>query len=336
MQMECQILVVVLVVMLTTATSSSNADSCTASLAAVVIRGGDECPVLRVGETLDEIRRNVSALLQEVVRCNYLVNSCAKLAEQTPNSPSGSYWILNSTDSPVQVFCEMDKVLPANLTVTKGWMRVANLNMTDPNQQCPDNLELSYTNPIRLCGRRRTDRGCDSVIFPTYGVQYQQVCGRVRGYQFGSPDAFHDHGNCQGPCNINRSYVDGVSITHGHSPRKHVWTYAAGNYENRADLFTCPCTGGGASPPNFVGSDYYCESGLNAPPQRNALYSNDPLWDGQGCNGLERTCCSPPNLPWFCKELLEPTTDDLELRLCGDYVRTNEDTPIELVELYIQ
>ena len=131
--MECQILVVVLAVMLTAATSSSNADSCTASLAAVVIRGGDECPVLRVHETMDETRRNVSALLQEVVRCNYLVNSCAKLAEQTANSPSGSYWILNSTDSPVQVFCEMDKVLPANLTVTKGWMRVANLNMTDPN-----------------------------------------------------------------------------------------------------------------------------------------------------------------------------------------------------------
>ena len=65
--------------------------------------------------------------------------------------------------------------LPATLTVNKGWMRVANLNMTDPNQQCPDNLELSYTNPKRLCGRRRTDRGCDSVIFPTYGVQYQQV-----------------------------------------------------------------------------------------------------------------------------------------------------------------
>ena len=182
MQMECQILVVVLAVMLTAATNSSNADSCTAFLAAVVIRGGDECSVLRGGETMDEISQKVSVYYRKwyTVSCNYLVNSCAKLAEQTANSPSGSYWILNSTDSPVQVFCEMDKVLPANLTVTKGWMRVANLNMTDPNQQCPDNLELSHTNPIRLCGRRRTDRGCDSVIFPTYGVQYQQVCGRVR------------------------------------------------------------------------------------------------------------------------------------------------------------
>ena len=52
-------------------------------------------------------------------------------------------------------------------------------------------------------------------------------------------------------------------------------------------LANCLCISGGASPPNFVGSDYYCESGLNAPPWRNALYSDDPLWDGQGCNGLE-------------------------------------------------
>ena len=52
-------------------------------------------------------------------------------------------------------------------------------------------------------------------------------------------------------------------------------------------LANCLCISGGASPPNFVGSDYCCESGLSATPWRNALYSNDPLWDGQGCNGLE-------------------------------------------------
>ena len=103
-------------------------------------------------------------------------------------------------------------------------MRVANLNMADPNQQCPENLRLSYTNPIRLCGRR-TDSQCDSVKFTTYGVQYQQVCGRVRGYQFASPDAFNcnDYRSC--PTNIDVPYVDGVSITHGENLREHIWTY---------------------------------------------------------------------------------------------------------------
>ena len=106
-------------------------------------------------------------------------------------------------------------------------MRVANLNMTDTNQQCPENLRLSYTDPIRLCGSR-TDSSCDSVTFTTYGIQYQQVCGRVRGYQFGTPDAFNTP-HCPG-IKIDKPYVDGVSITHG-SPRMHIWTYAAGLIE---------------------------------------------------------------------------------------------------------
>ena len=203
-------------------------------------------------------------------------------------------------------------------------MRVANLNMTDPNQQCPENLRLSYTNPIRLCGRR-TDRGCDSVTFTTYGVRYRQVCGRVRGYQFASPDGFCQN-NCPAPCTIDQPYVDGVSITHGASPREHIWTYAA----------NCLCTGGGALFPIFVGSDYYCESGLNTDPWDHVLYSNDTLWDGQDCRRSERTWCDPPNLPWFCKKLPEPTTDDLEVRVCADQPRRDEDVPINLVQLYIQ
>ena len=117
----------------------------------------------------------------------------------------------------------------------------------------------------------------------------------------------------------------------------HIWTYAAGLFENTTGSSTCPCTGSGTSPPAFVGSDYYCESGLSGPPwDPPVLYSNDSLWDGQDCSGLERTCCNPPNLPWFCKNLPEPTTDDLEFRLCGDQPLADEDVPIELIQLYIQ
>ena len=214
-------------------------------------------------------------------------------------------------------------------------MRVANLNMTDPDQQCPENLRLSYTSPIRVCGRR-TNGGCDSVILTTYGVQYQQVCGRVRGYQFGSPDGFNVP--CRATCTIDDSYVDGVSITHG-SPRMHIWTYAAGYTEESPShglTSTCPCTGHGRSPPNFVGSDYYCESGLDHPRVPFTFYPNDVLWDGQGCDGLERTCCDLSNFPWFCKELPQSTTDELEVRICGNSRLSDEDIPINLVQLYIQ
>ena len=331
--------------MLSAATGGSTADSCTASLPPIVIIiGGDGCSASGGGKFVDGIRQSVLDLLQGGKRCKllgrtpeYPANSCAELAEQEPDIPSGNYWILNSTQSPVQVFCEMGDVFPSSLNVTRGWVRVANLNMTDPNQQCPEKLQLSYTNqPIRLCGKK-TDSRCDSVTFTSYGVQYQKVCGRVRGYQFISPDGFERWTHCPAPCTIDKPYVDGVSITHGTSPRKHIWTYAAGLFENTTGISTCPCTGSGTSPPAFVGSDYYCESALSGPPwDPPVLYSNDTLWDGQDCNGRERTCCDPPNLPWFCKKLPEPTTDELELRLCGDESRTNEDIPIDLVELYIQ
>ena len=343
--MRGQFFVAVFVILLSTAADYSAANSCTASFP-VVQRRENECPALGDSDLVNEINQNISALLQEIVHCmllgrtpEYPANSCAELAEREPDISSGNYWILNSTQSPVQVFCEMGDVFPASLNVTGGWVRVANLNMTDPEQQCPENLSLSYTNPIRLCGRG-TDRGCDSVTFTTYGVQYRKVCGRVRGYQFGSPDAFYTFGSCPAPCTIDNIYVDGISITHGASPRKHIWTYAAGIAEIPEDQqlqsSTCPCTGSGESPPAYVGSDYYCESGLDSTPWGRILYSNDPLWDRQDCDGLEGTCCDPPNLPWFCKELPQPTTDDIEFRLCGNNDRSNEDTPIDLVQLYIQ
>ena len=150
----------------------------------------------------------------------------------------------------------------------------------------------------------------------------------MRGYQFGSPDAFecNDFRSC--PTNINIPYVDGVSISHGVSLRKHIWTYAGG--------YHCPCAGHGASPPAFVGSDYYCELRVNIGSWQSVLYPDDPLWDGEGCDGLEGTCCDPPNLPWFCKELPQSSTDYFEFRICGDADRNNEDTPIDFVQLYIQ
>ena len=332
-------------VLLTAVTGGSAADSCTAFLPPLV-GGGGECSVPGGGDLVNEVIQNVSTLLPGVVHCmlqlgrtpEYPANSCTELAQRKPDIPSGNYWILNSTPSPVQVFCEMGDVFLASLNVTGGWVRVADLNMTDPNQQCPENLQLSYTDqPIQLCGRRTDSSSCDSITFTPNGIQYQKVCGRVRGYQFGSPDGFNVF-NCPAPCTIDDPYVDGVSVTHG-SPRMHIWTYAAGYIEESPShglTSTCPCTGHGRSPPNFVGSDYYCESGLDRPQLPFMFYPNDVLWDGQGCDGLERTCCDPPNLPWFCRELPQPTTDDLEVRICGDQVLADEDTPIDLVQLYIQ
>ena len=107
--------------MLSAATGGSAADSCTASLPPLV-GGGGECSASGGGDLVNETNQNISALLQEVVRCRlsgrtpeYPANSCAELAEREPDIPSGNYWILNSTQSPLQVFCEMGDVFPSGL-----------------------------------------------------------------------------------------------------------------------------------------------------------------------------------------------------------------------------
>ena len=101
----------------------------------------------------------------------------------------------------------------------------------------------------------------------------------------------------------------------------------------------CPCTGHGDPPSDFVGSDYYCESALNSgsgyfPWEPFRFYPDDPLWDGQDCRQSEQTCCGPPNLPWFCKELPQSTTDYLEFRICGDQPLADEDTPVNYNSTY--
>ena len=48
------------------------------------------------------------------------------------------------------------------------------------------------------------------------------------------------------------------------------------------------------------------------------------MWDGKGRRGSS-TCCEFNNPPLFCKDLPQPTTDDIELRLCADESLVIED-----------
>ena len=245
------------------------------------------------------------------------------------------YWVQKSQQSSVQVYCDMEKQLVEN--EPRGWTRIANLNMTAPNAICPGNLRLVNESKLS-CGRGIFEPGCSSAFFPTHGVRYSKVCGRVRGYQYSSPNAFYHYTRNQS-LTINDNYVDGVVLTHN-SPtgRKHIWTFAAALDEiERSRQFACPCTFPNSNAtfiiPPFVGNDYSCETASRGEFQYDRFYHEDPLWDSAGCNHAS-TCCNAG--PTFCKTLPLATSDDIELRVCSNEVRSNEDTPIDLVELYIQ
>ena len=88
--------------------------------------------------------------------------------------------------------------------------------------------------------------------------------------------------------------------------------------------------------PSFVGTDYFCDSGTHTGARAGIYYDSDPLWDGQGCESPS-TCCSFNSPPWFYKELPQPARDNIELRICADQEAfVDEDSPVELIELYIQ
>ena len=66
----------------------------------------------------------------------------------------------------------------------------------------------------------------------------------------------------------------------------------------------------------------------------NYYFTSDPLWDGAGCGPLS-TCCSFNTPPWFYKQLPQPTNKDIEMRLCRDQARPDEDiSALELIEIY--
>ena len=284
----------------------------------------------------DDIQnRNISLLVRSLTG---LASSCSAFFAMYPSSPSGHYWIRSSNGSAVRVYCDMTRSCG---NITGGWMRVAELDMTDNNIQCPSALRLRTDSNKRTCGIGIQIRGCSSVIFPTNAVRYLKVCGRIKAYQFATPNAF---GNVSSPLSshpldIGLNYVDGVSLTHG-NPKQHIWTFAAALDEiGSAPHLNCPCTNmslasNATRPPAFVGNDYFCDTGSTNRFQH-IFYPNDPLWDGAGC-GPQDTCCSLNNPPWFYKELPQNTTDDIEMRICNDQGRANEDTPIEMIQLYIQ
>ena len=254
--------------------------------------------------------------------------------------------LLSSTrDNISQVVVNLNKIMNYLLYYDQGrpncgaglWYRVAFLNMSDPSQQCPSAWRLVTTNGVRACGRPVSlESSCNGTLYSATS-EYQRVCGRVIGYQDKSPDGFSHLGESG---SINESYLDGVSITYG-QPRNHIWSYVAGVTERSAlhSGNNCPCsTAAGSGPQSFVGENYYCESGNSNDINRTyifgSFYSADKLWDGKQCEG---TCCTDSKSPpWFSVHLPNPTTESIEVRICGNEATSNEDTPIELLEIYVQ
>ena len=186
--------------------------------------------------------------------CNGLMPSNLGLTEDNPASsckalpplsPSGYYWI-GTQGSPVRVYCNMNAT---SVNLTRGWMRVAYIDMRNTSHQCPSVLTLFSRSsaPRRVCNSTTT--GCVSIFFTVHGIEYSHVYGKIKGYQIPVVDAFLYRTR-----GIDSSYVSGVSLTHGRNPRKHIWTFAGAldeRYQENRDR-KCPCINTNLSPPPTI------------------------------------------------------------------------------------
>jgi len=266
--------------------------------------------------------------------------SCNDIYELNEDSKGVStyYWIQTSTGVH-QVYCDMELECSG---IKGGWMRIADLD-TSRGDDCPTGWSKITTSdnatyPSKdVCGSTRNKAGCYSARFSVNGSSYNKICGKARGYQRSTPDAF---AAIRGNKNIDGPYVDGLSITIGSYPnRTHVWTYAAGVSNGRGNQhkhLNCPCSDfPGSPPPSFVGEHYYCEFGNVGPLRYGIFYTNDPLWDGEGCKDNNK-CCDDASLPWFTRQLPEIKQDDVEVRICHDQAVDDEDVVIDQLQLFVQ
>ena len=253
------------------------------------------------------------------IRGLHIFDSCAAVSAFPIQLPSGMYYI-RSGDSIKHEYCSF--AFSCN-SIPGKWRRIAYLNTS--NEPCPDRFEVrSDTSNPPLCRRLHTSAGCSSVIYPSNGMSYSQVCGTVRIHPAGTPDGFASHNN-QVPRNgqlMNQNYVDGVSLTYRSRPdRKLIWTYTAAVLV-RDDSIGCGICN--IKRPIFSGANFTCTTAHCN--DANNCYP-DILWgnEAQQCIGNET----------FYRQLSESSTDNIEMRVCRDQDRSDEDILLSLVEIYV-
>ncbi|XP_065893581.1 uncharacterized protein [Dysidea avara] len=265
----------------------------------------------------------------------YAGKSCAHIYDNNfaSRNKSGLYWVKLTTNEIVQVHCEMG--LSVGSSKTTAWTKIADVD----GYSCPSGWEASTIprSAKRVCKGNGEIAGCYSAHFRIRGQNFNEVYGKVLGYQKGTTTAFNAYYSKKH--DIDDTYVDGVSITYGY-PRQHLFTYAsgysAGTY--RYTYYNCPCSSyAGQTPPAFVRDNYYCEAGCPAAPSATTYYTDNMLWDGKDCP-VGNSCCAQPEMPYFYRRLpiaTNGTVEAIEVRICQDTSFATAGTLISEMQIFI-
>ena len=227
----------------------------------------------------------------------YPAPSCQVIHTLQPYSVSGLYWVRSSNGSSIHVYCDMTKSCG---NVTGGLTRVVLLNDETRPLICTGDFETS--DHETRCVRNTEDPGCSHIIFPLMNVTYSHICGTVESSYFGHPDGFT--GSSRSPStSINDNYVDGISLTYGDTPnRNHIRTFVA-------DEGASNCS---RAKPQYVKNNYSCLKWVDL------------------CQSSANACTFT-----FFRQLQQPFTEIIEMRLCRDQHRSSEGIYVENVKIYV-
>lgn len=217
----------------------------------------------------------------------------------------------------------------------ENWRKIIDLDLANQSHSCPSGWRFVDNSSVRGCGR--SSGACSSSVFST-DLKFSKVCGRINAIQFGTPDGFY---NAVYGIGMEGPYIDGISITYRSSlSRKHIWSFVAANSERSPHPSErCPCSDTNSSwpfsIPSFVGSNYFCDSGQERHTYTFRYFSDNPLWDGDGCSQIS-SCCTQNSPPWFCTNVSDYTSNAIEVRICGNQAINAEDIVVTRMELYVQ
>ena len=231
----------------------------------------------------------------------YPASSCGNILAIKPASPSAMYWLRSPDGSSISVFCDMNWTCDG---VGRGWIKVGGFNV---NNKCPENFTIENINSAENTCVPVTRPGCTSIKYFNSNISYSIVCGEVKGIGIDTPDGFRRHTTDL----IDENYVDGISITHDLPNREHIWTFAAEHRDY--DDYTCTCN---REKPGFIEDNVYS-------------MEVESMHDYNRCE-----CGGCPSI--FNSTLPQVTKDVIEIRVCTNQDREDEQVGISFADMYVQ
>ena len=234
-----------------------------------------------------------------------------------------------------------------------GWRQVAYIDTNDPNYVCPADWQKQPFDPEGILTREACIPPnaavgiCDITSF-SVSEPYSQVCGRAEGYCLGDIGGFRQYyADPTAVTSVTDFFASGLILSRG---TEHIWSFIAGTPPG--DFFDtssgtgenkCPCLTGEETfiathgeLPDFVGRDYFCESGSAA--IFNVIVPNFfdfPLWDGLGCSDGSQ-CCNDGTPPVFTKTLSSASMDTIDARMCIEDAVSSGVVAITYLEIYVR